>query len=721
MKSLLNYIKKNVAFLFGILVLAWVIFINIFPEGYIFGGGDTFQMIEARTVFIDRFFAWEGRAILFYFIFYLLDSLNIAESTQLSWYLGMFIFGSYTSFFLFTRLIFQNISRWLAVLIALFYALNLYTFFVFTGNWGYSYFPSLYIFVPVLVATLLKFFEEKKLVWAASFVLVLFLASSGFGNPAFALSFGIFTFFLIVFLYLFKFFKIKKSLGKKLFLLLVFSFLVSAFWLLPLIVKMKSGVEAITNSEHVIEFDYIIRKNSNPIFNTVSLINISENYFPNKFPNESLERFKTLFLALAFLPIFLIVIGVFQSQKLKGIDQKLFWVFLSLLFVFIMLVAKVRAPFEIINYYVYHIWGFSTLRGFDKTAIYIPFLLATLLLIVLQNFKRRKIVFGLMFLIILIPFPFYTGKIQQNIGYRLSETKNYTQTSLSFLVKIPEEYYGIRDLLNNDGEKNSIATLPISKNDGSGIVSYPTWKYYGGDLTKDLYHKKGFIEANMFRIGDLKVAEEFNNTTEKSEWIVQILGMANAGYILYHKDVNGEYVENSQWKMEELERDGLLEKLEENNYFNLYKIKSDYTTAYLSWQEKRVYINSNPEDIAAEFEIIRNSSFGAEFRKINLKKFEINWSEASMGENLILAEKFDPLWKAYSIDKSGRKKEIKTHFKARGYANGWEIENRENLDKIIIEYYPVKLMWWGIGISLISVLFLVSYLIKYYYDKKRIN
>ena len=49
------------------------------------------------------------------------------------------------------------------------------------------------------------------------------------------------------------------------------------------------------------------------------------------------------------------------------------------------------------------------------------------------------------------------------------------------------------------------------------------------------------------------------------------------------------------------------------------------------------------------------------------------------GENLILAEKYNPLWKAYAIDQGGGEKEIKNHFKARGYANGWKIENLENV------------------------------------------
>lgn len=713
---LFSFLKKNRCFIWALLLLFLVVAVNIFPKGFAFGGGDTTQFIEAKDNLKSLFFNWEGRALFFYAFFSFLDFLNISNSVQLSFYLGLFVFGSFFSFYFFSRLLFPKIAEEKKVLISLFYSLNLYTLFLFTGNWGYSYFPTLYIFLPLLVGLFIQFIKTQKNVYGVFFVLVLFFGSSSFANPAFLLSFVIFIFVLLITLVIFKYTKFNRTLTLKLFLLVVFSFLASSSWLLPLIPELKGGVAGLQSSD-IVEFNWWIRHTASPIEKTLSLNQFSEDYFPYNFYYKNLISLKNLFLFLSFIPIFIITFGLFLRKNFLPEHRCLFWIFLFVLGIFTLLVAKLTAPFEVLNYYIYHWPGFITLRGYDKTAIYIPFLLSVLLLITILNLKSRKILLILFFSILIIPLPFFLGKLQQTAGYRVNSEKNYQKAPMSFLVKIPDEYYNIRSLINSDQEKSFIATLPATYSDGSGIIYYPKWNLYGADITHYLYNKS-FIDANSFYFKNWNFTGVFNEETGNPAWLPKLLGIMNSKYIIYHKDAPRDSVIASEYKIKNLENEKLIKNIENNDYFALYELSPNLFLPYITYQKEALKFRTDPIWIDRNFDTIRKNIAKADFKEINPKKFEITFENSEFSKNIILAEKYSQLWKAYIISTSGKETEIKNHFLARGYANGWKIDNPENIVKIIIEYYPTRLMWRGIWISGITILFLLGYLIRYYVVRK---
>lgn len=721
MEKLFTFIQKNKFYILGLAVLAFVIFINLFPKGYVFGGGDTVQFIDAKNNFKKLFFEYYGSAPLFYFIFYLLSRLSVSDTVQLSFYLGIFIIGSYLSFDAFSRLIFSKVSGLFRMLNSLFYALNTFTLFYFTGNFGFSHFLWLYIFIPILVGLLIKFLKSGKLIFAAWFSFFLFLASPGFGNPAFFLSFSIFLLFLTIFLLIFRYFELSKKLIPNLIIVAFLAFLINALWILPIVPQMKSGVENL-NSGNAVDFEEALLHNGSPISLTLSLAHPTKNYFPYDFPYQSILFLKKFYIAISFVPILFIVVGAFFWKKFQNTDdKKIFVALLSVLMIFVVLAAKVRYPFETINNFIFHIWGMNTLRGVEKTTIYIPFLLSSLILIIVNNFQKyRKLIIGILVLTIFIPLPFFIGKIQQNISYRFPSGSNFQKYKLSFLIKIPKEYYDIQKIINNDKEKSFVATLPKTKNDGTGISDFPKWKFYGADITKNLYIKN-LVEANV-RAYFLNwyFAEDFDKDTSGNyDWVVKLLGMMNSRYIIFHKDATEKYVEQSEFKMRILENEDVLKKISENDYFILYSIPDKFFLPYISWQKNDISIEPNVDSINSNFEKIKENSSLADFQEINPKRFEVAVSREN--GDIILSEPFNANWKAYSVDTNGKEKEIKNHFLARGYANGWKINNSENIKKIIIEYYPIRLLWRGMAITGATVLFLIIYLLYYYYAKKRTN
>lgn len=66
---MITFFKKNKFFLIGFFVLGWVLFINLFPSGYILVGGDTSQFINVVENFKDIFFDWSGSGSIFLSLF----------------------------------------------------------------------------------------------------------------------------------------------------------------------------------------------------------------------------------------------------------------------------------------------------------------------------------------------------------------------------------------------------------------------------------------------------------------------------------------------------------------------------------------------------------------------------------------------------------------------------------------------------------------------------
>lgn len=716
-----SYFQNNKLYLLGFLVLSWVVLVNLFPQGYVFAGGDTAQLINAKNHFFLYLYDWQGRTAIFYSLFYLLDLLGVTDSSQLSWYLGIFIFGAYISFDLFVRILFKNISPALRMLTSIFYALNLYTLFLFSGNTGYSHYPSLYIFIPLISGLFIKFLLSQDNKWGVGFILTIFLASSGFGNPAFALSLAIFLVLTAACLSVLGLAKINKKSAVNLLLLIIFSILTNAYWIATVVPSMKSGVADVFQSE-VLPLNQVLSSTANPIVNTFSLISVTGDHFPYNFPYNGWDFLKKIFIVLSFFPIIMILARFIYVKKFDIYQKRFYLSFGLLLLAMTMLAARVIAPFEVVNHFIFNLWGMNTLRGFDKTGIYIPFILAVLLLLSADSIKFKNWVYFFLTLVVLVPFPFYTGKFQQNVGYRNRNGKDFRSSSLSFLVKIPDEYYSIADTLNNDHEKSSIATLPYGSNDGSGVARYPLWKLYGVDITSYLYNKK-YIAANSIDqiFGGWNFAREFTENQNDGQWMVKLLGLMNARYILYHKDNPEDSVKQTQYRMDMLEEQGMIKKIDDNNYFSLYRISDEYFVPYITWQKQKIYVDHYPASVEKNFQRIKSDIMPADFKELNPEKFLINASQIKAG-NIVLAEPFNDNWKAYAIDKNGKEKEIAGHYLAVGYANGWAVGDNPETKQILIEYYPERLMRLGIAVSLITVVFLCGYLIIYLYaynNKKR--
>lgn len=704
---------------FGLLLILCVLFVNRFPDGYVIAGEDTFQQVNLQKHYSFLFYDWQGRASLFYGIFYLLDRLHISETAQLSWYLGIFLIGAYLSFIGFARLVFGKINDKIAVGGALFYSLNLYTLYIFTYTWGYSYFQILYVFIPVLIGTYIAFLRSWNIHHAAFFLLFLFLASSGFGNPAFAVSLSLFLLLLTFFLSLARLVSIDRKTIPRLVFLGLLSLLVSAYWILPLIPQVDRGVSdlAATNS---IDLGWWLQKTSNPISETLRLGQFnSGSFFPRNNPYTNFDFIKPLILALSFLPVLIVLLGIWRGSMHESQHRRLFWGFFALLVVFVALNARVRYPFDGLNNLIFHLPGLNTLRSYEKIAIFTPFLLATLLTLTLMRSwvgRWRQAMIVAMALILLLPLPFYVGKLQQNMSFIFAQrSKDFQKSSHSFLIKIPQPYYDIQDIINKDAENFKIASLPYNT-DKPGWVSYPQWKMRGNDITAALYTAP-LINPNSPYVEQWLFAKDFNEQNDDPLWVVELLGVLNTKYIIYHKDVHDRFIEQSLEKILYLKSLGALTEIADNKYFTLYGVKEEYVAPYIYTNNPQNSLtNYSIKNILENGEKMRGAWDGMSYERVHPKKIVVSLPDDLGGKNLVLSERYDPLWRAVYYNDG--KRLILKRDNSVTYANAWNIDEKLKNGSVIIEYIPMKLFFIGAWISG-GVVFLVIIHLTHTYVQRR--
>lgn len=694
----------------GALLLLFAVLINRFPAGHIILGGDVIQPINMAENFIRFHYDAFGGTSLFYGIFYFLDKLHISDTAQISWYLGLFLGGAYLSFLSFTALLFPRITGLARTLASLFYATNLYTLYVFTATWGYSSYQILYIFIPALTGLYLKALETKKSLWSLLFLITVFFASTSFGNPAFALAFGIYFFLLTLFLFLFRFISLDKDALKRILLLAFGACLMNAYWVLPQVPQLRTGIQEVYTSEFV-DLAERLRKTSNAIFDTVRLMSTGEQnrYYPVNFPYQIIAWMEKLIVLAAFVPFFLVLYGFLRTRERR--EQKLYGIFFALFVVFIALVARVRFPFDSLNYFLFNLPGLNTLRGYDKFATFTPFLLSVPLLIFLNDWKKdeaekmsRK-VFALFFiLIVLLALPFYAGGIQTKMSYILSnqKTKDFQRSKYSALVKVPEAYFDVLPILASDKTENKIAMLPYSPGSSVGRVNLPPWKVNGPHIAYRLYPKQ-YVELYDYYIPKWMFAEEFTSTEHNPEWIIDLYGLLGVKYVLYHKDAKPDSVDALEASRKYLEESGALHLANNNDSFFLYTIEDRRVFPYLYATDESVYLKLSPEGLSDAISHLRSRVMPIEYQRENQKEVIADIVNIKKGTNIFLSERYNPLWIAEYKTSQGKRVVFERDQSVK-YANAWKVEEDIAGGSLNVYYSPIRLLSFGMIITGIALL-----------------
>lgn len=587
--------SKNFLFLFlSQLLILWASYINIMPKGHFFSSGDVVQIYNFPKIIHNLLFTWYSSGegyfllcfgyIIYYAFFFLITFLSKIDLSQQSFiYYYSFLFFSFWSFYFslnFYPLFKKRTEFWHRIALSLVYAFNIQTFHNFYTGWGYTPVVSLYPLIPLIFAVSYKYFEEEKfnLKLLALLGTLFFLSGMPAGNFAF---FAILNILLFIFILCFFFLSRRKGIIyyiKKSFLFYSVLFL-SCFWaVIPQLVPLLDIRTKFNNNYYIFDLGSWIlwqaSKFPNPLFAVYDidwyiqglspLVLLSISLFSVVMIGIMVQKRKT---AVASSYLFLLIFNIFILNKGKGILDS-------------------RITLLLFNNIV-----FSSIRGADKSLIFLPFFLLISFFLCFKNDRKH----GVLVLILLSTsflsvFPFLTGGIQTK--YRMSADSSHLT-----LHVMPKEYSDSAKQFNLNKLDDKIFAGPYSVINSFGWVNYPKWGVIGADPTFQLYDKP-IIHMNSFSnsFGVWNYGKDWNSqTSERSKWILPFSGMLNANYWLYHKDVDPKFLEETVAKVNFYEKEDFIEKIDDNDYFTLYKINSKFFLPHFYIPLRTIYSPNNVE------------------------------------------------------------------------------------------------------------------------------
>jgi hypothetical protein len=645
-KEIIRKIFINLFVIVFFYVLSFVI--NKIPNGVFAASGDFIRFIPDINYIKANFFTWsngfigqgalsnEYLSLPFTCLIYFLHTLKLSYSVICNFLVFIFLAGSFYSFFSAIKIIEKEISFNIRLLASFIYSINILTFSIFagiyTGPKGFTTFYYIYIFLPLIFALFLKIIKELSPVNLLVFSVLFFISSISFDNFAFFAGLMIveFIFFLILLFTSEKKYKLK-ILRNFIIVFLVQIFLLS-YYLVPYFMSMFTYVPNLLGSNPYYDnpgnYLDMISSNSPSI---IYPFTFSSSYFSYPYQNlYSTLKNANLFIAFTSLYVLILLIALFLRKK--GDEKK--WVNFLILYIFLfVLIMRLREPFEKINYFIYSIPVFAIFRGPDKLFIFYPFFFLILLALVL-NFSQinKKLVSFFLIVLLLIPFPFYIGGIPKYLG---SETKTFLGSSSNdgykYLIKVPDNYLKIKNILKDENLDLSIIDLPPSFH----WQFYPELDYYGINFFAYFCDIRYVASCNYDNGGlaNIKSFDVYNkqNVVDTQKFL-SLVQKFNGKYILLHKDLD-KYVTPGfkviDKTIDSLEKDKIIKRIEDNTNFILFELDQKYLSPLISSDnETKIY-----------------------FKKISPVKYKILISNLSQETNIEFYQTFNPSWKIYANTK----------------------------------------------------------------------
>ena len=509
----------------------------------------------------------------------------------------LFLICSFYSFY-FSLKIFDkenNISYTNEILLSGIYSLNNFTLSVFTYPWGYTSFFLIYIFIPLLFVFFIKIFKEYNYKYFYGFLLFFFVSTVSYGNPAFFAALLLFQALLLIIFLLTRYVSFNKQNIKNYFILLVLQILIFSYFLVPYFVTYVSFYSAITNSNVLGNYMDWISKTSFSIFNTI-LFAVNENSYPVF--NPIFNNIISILLSTGYF-IFLILLIISQEKR----KEKKWVPFLIFFILFFILILRLNNPFILINKFIYRLPGFSFFRSPDKFFVFYPFffLITIIALLISSKFTKKVITIFLIFLL-LIPIPFYVKGIYK---YFIPDEKE----EYYMLIKIPEEYKSLKQIISTSKNGQTIISLPSSIQFSVNWSNYNKWHFVGNDILSALY-SNDFISANSYDGPDLSFWDYVVQKKIDETKFINLLQKFSTKYIILHKDIPDHYVnisKNIYDTVETLVKADKLKKLTDNNYFSFFELNNDYVAPVIYSNESEVYfINNSPVSYTIEIKNLKD-------------------------------------------------------------------------------------------------------------------
>jgi hypothetical protein len=384
-------------------------------------------------------------------------------------------------------------------------------------------------------------------------------------------------------------------------------------------------------------------------------------------------------------------------------------------------------------------------------------LLMSIFLLSIKNKKRRIIFSGLSIIAILIySSPLLTGEVPQNIHK----------------ISVPDDYKQVQGIINHDPK---ISNVLFTNNQQFGYYRINNALYSGGNFLTTLFNK-GIVTNPKNSYALSETASSYNDLIFNNSPITnpKQLGMFSIKYTIENKNliaVSNEKVEISNAKKILENNSVILNKLPDESFVPVfYHPKEIVFTShgkgilpnYLSQKDLKypdLFVFDFKGDTDQYFrKLDTESSVHVEYNQINPTLYKVNLLDVSNMTPLVFTDSYSNGWSAFLLKSNnnftkskiedqiygtaqnntlkvnlldymfGQKKPIKIHLLANGYANAWIIDPKvvcldtqlcqQNADgtyniSLIVEYTPQKYFYIALSLSLISLLTILVYLIRY--------
>ncbi len=731
---------------------------NSFPVDSFIAGGDFYQFINQENTLHRYLYTWfnesgQGQyspifvAFLYYLLQIILVQMGASTGVMVSFIVTSFLLLSYYSFFSSTYILDLNIKYRERIVFSLLYSMNLFSFSILAYTWGFSHHFIIYIFIPLLISVFYRIVRYGGLINYSIYALITLLSIVSYSNVAFLLAlFFVQSISIIpILFYRKRYIYIKRVIASFFLQTFLISFILIIFYL-----SYRYQVDNITNSQILNPLSWL-SSNSSGVLNSFNLV-MGEWSFPNT-RDIRFNVYQQYFIfssVLTLVPILIIILSNIRKTK-KNIYEWFLWSGFLLLTI---LTVRIASPFESINS-IFYTYTLGLFRSPDKLFSFYPYFVSTLALFgyykVKWNYKY------LLFPLLLAPSLFFMiGGVEKFLSKKVISTLDGYE--YRYTTQIPQEYYDIQSKYFSGAESTSttIISLPFSVVNSINWVNYPKWNYVGNDITRFLWNKNQII-ANTY---DHPVLEnkfsfqEFNdNQTGTKEELLSLLQKFSGEYIIFHKDIVSYRLDQSKYiksKIDELEESQDIIKLEDNDYFILYKLadKNLYPLIYSDNTNINFY-RINPTKYNIEVKGIKEKTdirFNQSFNKLwtlyssnkdkqcdtlqsyNLDKSIIN--ECKFSRTFFEGEELSYLWRQPVFEDS--------HKLVYDYANQWTIDPeyiKSNFDKsmykenpdgsidleLTLYFKPQSYFYLGIIISGTTLILCLGYLGYAFYHKRGAN
>src|SRR3989339_760732 len=598
-----KYIFKTVLLLGSTILISFIAYINMFPDGYIAVIGDMSQIFRIEDFISKRLFLWDSDVssmftwIVYYYPLSIIQRVFSLNTSQQSFYYHfVFLFGSFWSFYYSIRII-NNKQQYINILFSVFYMINCYSlFYNYLSGWGRSPFLFLYLLIPLIFSNLYVYSN---------------IANS---NMAYFISLNIFILIFITTLMAIN----KKIYIKKMILFYCVYYAVILVSVLPQLVEMININKTFKSGGSVWDLGAWI------IWQAVSLKNIL--YF------QYVPYVNTWgFIVAGILPLMLLSLLLLKN---KIIDKLSLILLVCVIFcVFFLNKGKGLLSDNLIKYIFTSNPIFSSLRSFDKNLIFLPFFVLMVSCMGVLKIKNKTYKFiTVLILLLAISYPSYyfiSGKIKKII----SSDYNYRGRVYCLLVKIPEEYFRLSENSNYEKLDSKVLNMPYGVINSKGWVNYPKWKLVGSDPIPSIFDK-GFIGMNnVGHYFNWNYGEYWNEQNDReSEWLAKFCGILNCKELIYHKDVHEKFLEQTKGKILFYENKNIINIIDKNPFFNYYSLNDEYYLPHVYTAEDIICVNKNIEEIPRILSKgnykVRSAIYFDEVKYLNDKKINVNSPDA---------------------------------------------------------------------------------------------